>query len=225
MTQETQTIASAPPPVFLGHARRGARRSTRDIILDVAEDLFGERGMSVSLREISAAAGQRNNSAPRYHFGNREGLLAAVMTDRVTKVDQLRMPMIEAHEPLDSQPLDVLLRIMWQPLLDLDQCRGKHAFIRFLLARLVDPTSPQHPIVTEPEDHPSTQRLVSALHGRVPHLSRDQFLYRLGLLSMMFWTAVSLHDRAIAATNQRWSARFSLDETIKLTVGALQSSA
>lgn len=204
--------------------RGSGERSTRDIILDVAEELCGERGMSVSLREIAAAAGQRNNGAVRYHFGNKEGLVTALMTDRIAKVDALRKPMVDAHEPLAEQSCETLLRIMWQPMLDLDKDRGKHVFISFLLAQIVEPANPLHPIVTEPEDYPLSQQVTSALHGRLPHLSRDQFLYRLGLLAMMFWTAVALHDRAVTATNQRWSARFSLDETIKLTVGALQAA-
>jgi len=37
----------------------------------------------------------------------------------------------------------------------------------------------------------------------------------------MFWAAVSWHDNSALATNQRWSSRFSIEETINLTVAAL----
>ncbi|HEY7073297.1 MAG TPA: helix-turn-helix domain-containing protein [Acidimicrobiales bacterium] len=48
-------------------------------MLDTAERLWGERGVdAVSLREIRIAAGQRNSSALQFHFGGRDGLLAAV---------------------------------------------------------------------------------------------------------------------------------------------------
>ena len=41
----------------------------------VAERLFAERGIeAVSLREVGAACGLRNNSAAQYHFGSRTGL-------------------------------------------------------------------------------------------------------------------------------------------------------
>jgi AcrR family transcriptional regulator len=55
---------------------------TREHLLDVAETLFGERGVAgVSLREIRLASGARNTAAVQFHFGSREGLLKA-LTDR-----------------------------------------------------------------------------------------------------------------------------------------------
>ena len=54
--------------------------ATREQLIAAAETLFAERGIEgVSLREINAAAGQRNASSIQYHFGNRDGLLAAVI--------------------------------------------------------------------------------------------------------------------------------------------------
>lgn len=41
---------------------------------------MAERGIAgVSLNEINTAAGQRNTAALHYHFGNRDGLLRAIM--------------------------------------------------------------------------------------------------------------------------------------------------
>ncbi|MFF5264826.1 TetR/AcrR family transcriptional regulator [Actinomadura viridis] len=57
---------------------RGA--GTRERILDAAERLMAERGVTgVSLNEINTAAGQRNTAALHYHFGGRDGLLRAIM--------------------------------------------------------------------------------------------------------------------------------------------------
>ena len=51
----------------------------REAMIRAAERLFSERGIeAVSLREVGAVAGQRNNSAAQYHFGTREGLVDAV---------------------------------------------------------------------------------------------------------------------------------------------------
>jgi AcrR family transcriptional regulator len=63
-----------------GRARTSRGERTREHIIDVAERLYGERGVeSVSLREIRIAAGQRNASALHFHFGDREGLLLAIV--------------------------------------------------------------------------------------------------------------------------------------------------
>ncbi len=52
---------------------------TRQRILDVAEQLFAEHGVTgVSLREINRQAGQRNSTALQYHFVDRRGLLQAI---------------------------------------------------------------------------------------------------------------------------------------------------
>ena len=58
--------------------------------MDTAETLIAERGMGVSLREIAAQAGQRNNSAVIYHFGNHDGLIAATLDRRMSVLDERR---------------------------------------------------------------------------------------------------------------------------------------
>ena len=44
----------------------------------------------MSLRDVSAAAGQRNHSAAQYHFGDRAGLVAAVYDARMRDVNERR---------------------------------------------------------------------------------------------------------------------------------------
>ena len=57
--------------------------ATRLQLLATAERLFAERGIAgVSLREIGAAAGQRNNSATQYHFESKHGLVLALCEHR-----------------------------------------------------------------------------------------------------------------------------------------------
>lgn len=57
---------------------------TRNHLLDVAEQLFGERGVNaVSLREIRIEAGARNTAAIQFHFGDREGLIRALFVENL----------------------------------------------------------------------------------------------------------------------------------------------
>lgn len=54
----------------------------RQALLSAALKAFAEFGMNgVSLRKITAQAGQLNQSAVRYHFGDKEGLVAAVLAE------------------------------------------------------------------------------------------------------------------------------------------------
>ena len=64
---------------------------TRRRLIETAERLFAEHGPDgVSLRQISAAAGQSNNFAVQYHFGTREGLLDAIVAHRLPRIDAIR---------------------------------------------------------------------------------------------------------------------------------------
>ena len=67
------------------HAVRSAQ--TRERFIHAAQKLFAERSVdSVSLNEITTAAGQKNRNALQYHFEDRQGLLQAI-------VDNLENPM------------------------------------------------------------------------------------------------------------------------------------
>jgi AcrR family transcriptional regulator len=74
-------------------AREASTRgdAARSALIATAERLFAERGLEgVSLRDVSAAAGQRNHSAAQYHFGGRDGLIAAVVDARMSIINERR---------------------------------------------------------------------------------------------------------------------------------------
>ncbi|MFC4121924.1 TetR/AcrR family transcriptional regulator [Nonomuraea zeae] len=66
----------------------------KEQILRAAERLFAERGFTVSLREISVAAGQRNHSAVQYHFGGKAGLIDALYEYRMAPLNLRRLQLI-----------------------------------------------------------------------------------------------------------------------------------
>lgn len=77
-------------------AMRSDSIATTDDLLDVAERLFARNGVEqVALTRIVAASGQRNRSALHYHFGSRDGVLAAVLDRRIKSVNALRNGMID----------------------------------------------------------------------------------------------------------------------------------
>lgn len=71
---------------------------TRTRLILAAERLFGERGIdAVPLREVVAAAGQRNASALSYHIGGREELVLAIFEYRRADVDTRRMALLDEY--------------------------------------------------------------------------------------------------------------------------------
>lgn len=74
----------------------------RTRILLAAEQLFAERGVEhVSMRQIGERAGQRNNSAVQYHFGDKAGLIQALYDLRLLPLNAERHRMLAELERPD----------------------------------------------------------------------------------------------------------------------------
>jgi AcrR family transcriptional regulator len=94
---------------------RADSRETVNELLNVAERLFAKHGVEhVALTRIVASSGQKNRSALHYHFGSREGLLAAVLDRRLKHINALRHGMLE--EVVGSAGLAGIVRAFVTPL-------------------------------------------------------------------------------------------------------------
>lgn len=69
-------LSDGLPPAFVNPEEFD---ETKIRLILVGEALFAERSIeSVSLREIAVGAGNRNNNAVQYHFGDKDGLVQAI---------------------------------------------------------------------------------------------------------------------------------------------------
>ena len=91
-SQTSSDQEQVPSERRAGRERPNSRgEATRLLILETAERLFAERGITaVPLREIGLAAGQRNNVVVQYHFGDRERLLREITSYRARASEQVR---------------------------------------------------------------------------------------------------------------------------------------
>jgi AcrR family transcriptional regulator len=119
---------------------------TRTRLIEVAERLWSERGVNgVSLREIGAAAGQRNTGAARYHFGSKEGLVNAVFEHRMVPVNEQREAMLaELDATADPNDLRGLAEAFLYPLSEQLGEPGRPSwYLRFSMqAAFVDGAAP-----------------------------------------------------------------------------------
>jgi AcrR family transcriptional regulator len=75
-----------------------ASEDTRERLLNAAERLFAEQGISgTTLRALTKAA-KVNLAAVHYHFGGKEGLLDAVVERRATAMNQERLRELDELE-------------------------------------------------------------------------------------------------------------------------------
>lgn len=73
---------------------------TRQRLIDAGRELFARSGVyTTSSKAVIDAAGQRNTSALQYHFGGREGLLAAIIDVSNAGIEAEREVLLDAAPP------------------------------------------------------------------------------------------------------------------------------
>jgi AcrR family transcriptional regulator len=93
-------------------------------IVLAAERLFALHGIDgVSLRQISAEAGSSNNSAVHYHFGSKEGLIAAIFHHRLPQLISERRLLTARCDPND---LRSRFEAQYLPVLNLADASDNH---------------------------------------------------------------------------------------------------
>lgn len=109
----------------------GAGVPTRELLIETAERLFAERGIhGVSLREIGLAAGQRNNGATQYHFGDKAGLVVSIFERRAAEVNARRLELLEQALSEGRAGVRDLVEAFVVPLAE--QVAQQHAYVRFM---------------------------------------------------------------------------------------------
>ena len=114
---------------------------TREHLLDVAEQLFGDLGVAnVSLRQIRMAAGQGNTAAVQYHFGDRGGVVRAIAERHTPRMLERQGELIAECDGSGRTPLGPLVDAFVRPAPDY-VARGpsERAWIKILAELLADP--------------------------------------------------------------------------------------
>ncbi len=110
-----------------------AGSATRARLIETGEHLFAERGVNgVSLREIVRKSGARNVTALQYHFGDRKGLLRAVLDRHYRDVEATRHALLDAYEAGGPPDVRALAAVLVQPLAAKLAQPGGRAYLRIL---------------------------------------------------------------------------------------------
>ena len=104
----------------MNETRSARSQATQAAMMDAAEKLAAEKGIEqISIRAIVSQAGQKNESALQYHFGNLKGLIGAIHQRRAAEVQARRAELLEKVEPGSEPALRDLVKLMVQPAFDL----------------------------------------------------------------------------------------------------------
>lgn len=115
--------------------------STRDRLIDAAEMLFAEHGITtVSLREINRAAGAKNAVAVQYHFQDRAGILRAINAKHFPAIDARRHAMLDEYEAQDVSDIRTLAAALVRPLASkLDDAEGGLSYLQIYAEMVTAP--------------------------------------------------------------------------------------
>lgn len=174
------------------------REQTRDRLLTAAERLFARHGVAgASLREINRLAGAKSPVAVQYHFGDRDGLVRAVLAKHWPAVDARRHALLDEHESDPSKGVRSLASCLVRPLAaKLADDDGGREYLR-IYAELIN-----RPRDEEPEAPTPTADSVQRWRALVaPHLEDDATrLHR--RFTVMRFAASELGRRAVDAPHK-----------------------
>ncbi|HZP28791.1 MAG TPA: TetR family transcriptional regulator [Acidimicrobiia bacterium] len=198
---------------------------TRERMILAAERLFAERGVSgVSLREIGAEAGQRNNSAAQYHFGSKQGLVDAIAEYRMGPINEQRLAQLdELDRSGRGHDLRGLVEALVEPFAELACGDAPTWYARFLEQTMADPDVVLFGTLTRPEMRglrEAVERIERAL-DELPAPLRGQ---RLALAGSLVVRAVADHERARHRRGPRArpvAAALFVSDLVDATVGLL----
>lgn len=186
----------ARPGVQNGAVTRRSTEDTRLALLRAAEQLFAERGVdAVSLREVSAAAGQANNSAVAYHFGSRELLVDAILERHSTPVQERYVAQLDALERHGVVTTRAAVEIMALPIIaKLDDPDGGAAYISLCAQLSVSPTLP---LVARPAANtPQVIRLMRAMWS-ARTVPAELEAFRMERLAATLYTSIGMWHRLV----------------------------
>ncbi len=126
----------------------------RERLVRAAATLFAERGLEgVSLREVLAEAEVGNSSAVQYHFGDRSGLVRAVLAKHHGSVEARRHALLDQYEADGERDLRTLAGALVRPLAaELDNPDGGAGYLQ-VMAELA--TAPRPVLSTASIQDPS----------------------------------------------------------------------
>ena len=162
-----------------------------------AERLFAKHGIDgVSLRQIATEAGSSNNSAVHYHFGSKQGLIAAIFRHRLPQIMSERRLLAARCDPDD---LRSRFEAHFLPVLTMAEAPDNH-YVSFIeqIQRMDLAAVPD--LLDLPEEGiRSNDELRRDLHRLLAHLDEPVRQHRINEGQALCVHAAADRDRAVAS--------------------------
>ncbi len=197
-------------------------------LLRTAERLFAEHGVeAVSTRQIAREAGHRNHSALQYHFGNRDGLIEAILNERLTPINRERLRRLEQAR---RQGLKLTVRrltaIFVEPFAEELLKPLEESCYVSLLAQLYAYQRGRELFQNNRERKRALHEITSQMIVALRPLPLVEIHFRLQLMGRQTMTAIAEWDEARRAQSIELDAdalRWRIENLVEFLVGGLQA--
>lgn len=173
--------------------------TTRERLIDAATRAFAEHGYAgASLLDITRRAGQRNRGAVHYHFGSREGMLAAVLEQHAEFLGTREREMLARAQAQPHDDLASVVEAIIRPAVELAESSWRGRCYLVIVGELVEQDLTTFgPEVPEALRRTGGYDVYALLTERMPDFPDDIRDERLALVTTFILRAVA--DRARAA--------------------------
>ncbi|MRI34050.1 hypothetical protein EOPP23_13720 [Endozoicomonas sp. OPT23] len=182
--------------------------SAKEALIRSAERLIAERGIdAVSDREIAREAGQRNNSAVQYHFGDRAGLISAILDYRMVPLNEQRFSMMAELEERGEYDVSDLVSILVMPYINqLNELAGETAYFSLMSQLSLRGSDLMGGL--DSARNSAILKLMDMIAINQPEIQRDELLERLGYMAKLVIHMASDWDKASRKDPQQWSSDY-----------------
>ena len=173
-----------------------ASGSTKNKILDAAEELFAEHGFAeTSLRVITARA-EVNLASVNYHFGSKKTLIEAVF-DRFMEgfTNELMTEMAKLDNQDNNLEVNDVLATLINPLIKIDRIRpnGSSVFMKLLGRAYAETQGHIRRFAMERYSHVLV-RFTRLLHKASPEMAPSEMFWRLHFMLGAFIFTLAGHE-------------------------------
>ncbi|WP_064743090.1 TetR/AcrR family transcriptional regulator [Pseudonocardia spinosispora] len=206
------------------HRSDGAE--TRARLKSAAQRLFATRGIDgVTVRDLIAAARQRNNASLSYYFGSKEELARELIIDGARILDARRREMLGALEDADREPtVREILEVLSVPVVELSADPAQASYLQMIANLELNDRAFVRETLGDTWNH-GYRRCVEYLLLLIADVPRPILEQRISLVVIYLNAAGAARERSLASPggSRLWSAPYAMSNVLDTIQGMLEA--